>query len=88
MSPELTCPACELPVHEDVSDDEIEIRYKRRGKPLEYTHGWHACPRCLVGAIKCLDQYMQVQRINRGISLRAIRAQEQKSKDSGCGCGG
>lgn len=85
---EYTCPTCELPVHENVSKDEIEIRYKRAGKPLEYTRGWYGCPRCLVGAIKCLDQYMQVERVNRGISLRAMRQQQEKVKESGCGCGG
>lgn len=84
----LTCPVCELETYDDVSRDEIEIRYKRHGKPLPYTHGWHGCQRCLIGAIKALDEYMKIQRTNRGISLRANREQYKKSKDSGCGCGG
>jgi hypothetical protein len=46
-----TCPTCELPTHEDVENDEIELTYKKHGKLLNYTHGWTACPRCLIGAI-------------------------------------
>jgi hypothetical protein len=83
-----TCPTCELPTHDDVSNDELEIIYKRNGKSMNYTHGWTACPRCLIGAMKCLDNYMEVQRINRGISLRVNREQYEKMQENGCSCGG
>lgn len=82
------CPTCGLATFNDVENDELEIRYIRRGKMLDYTHGWTACPRCLIGAIKCLDQYIEVQRINRGISLRTNREQFEKMKNSDWGCGG
>jgi hypothetical protein len=82
------CPTCGLTTFNDCEDDELVIRYKRRGKMLDYTQGWTACSRCLIGAIKCLDEYMDVQRINRGISLRANRELFEKMKNSGCGCGG
>jgi hypothetical protein len=81
-----TCPTCELPTHEDVENDEIELTYKRHGKLLNYTHGWTACPRCLIGAIKCLDEYMEVQRINRGISIRANRKQYENNGKSIFNC--
>ena len=78
------CPTCGLETHKEIDERtelEVNISYKSPGKQ-PYSRGWFGCLNCLSGLEKCIQDYMNIQRINRGISLRNMR--EQK----GCGCGG
>jgi hypothetical protein len=84
------CPTCGLPTSKEIGEStemEVMISYKQPGKDT-YGRGWYGCLNCLKGLVKCVEEYMQVQRVNRGRSLRANREQYQKSKENGCGCGG
>lgn len=81
------CPTCGLPTHKEIGENtalEIVISYRTPDKDT-YSRGWYGCLNCCKGLAETVEKYMEVQRINRGISLRAIRAQKASS---GCGCGG
>ena len=81
------CPMCALPTHENVNDAQIEVTYKMHGKE-QYSGGYYGCTACLASLINCIQEHMKIDRINRGISLRAIREQTEKSRKSECGCSG
>lgn len=81
------CPTCGLETHRAIGETtelEVNISYKQPGKET-YSRGWWACQICCKDLVEHIQEYMNTQRMNRGISLRAMR--EQKS-NSGCGCGG
>lgn len=78
---------CRIQVHTSVDKDEIEIHYKRNGKPT-FVRGYYGCPRCFQSLMKKLMEHMETDRINRGLSLQILRQQDKKFKKSGCGCGG
>lgn len=80
------CPVCQLESPFPVEENELEITYKVKGKIPKFIKGWWACPRCLVGADKCVQQFMR-DRLDRGKSLAINRDQFKKLEKSGCGCG-